>query len=61
MKTSKFRFEVVVEVNGHEDLSKPLVAAHIRAAVESWGGQYRPDHPLFPTRISRVAVKKVKS
>lgn len=34
------------------------VMGYVRDAVKSWGGQFPPDHPMFPTNI-KVRVKEV--
>ena len=35
------------------------IAAHTRDAVRSWGGQYHPESPLFPTNLV-VSVRPVQ-
>lgn len=54
MAKKKLTFLVTVKVE--DDTMVSYVRDHIKSAVESWGGQYPPDDPLFNLR-RKVSVK----
>lgn len=51
-----FEYTVSITLIDPQSLTSNDVREYVRDALGSWGGQYRPDDPLFPTNISRVAV-----
>lgn len=46
----------VVTIETEEKVEREAVQEYIKDAVESWGGQFRPDDPLFSANIIEVKV-----
>lgn len=57
------RRRYIVEVELKEEPHFPMqeyLRNYIREAVDSWGGQFHPDNPLFSANIRKVIVKHYK-
>jgi len=39
-----------------EGVSAEMIAAYIREAVKSWGGQFETEHPMFPRPMLRREI-----
>lgn len=68
----EFIVKIILNENYDQDVSgenvhytynkatKTDIKDYIREAVEHWGGQFHPNHPLFSAHIDKVTVKSVK-
>ncbi len=48
---------VALTIYFHEPPDREDMMDHCVSAVRFWGGQYPPDHPLFPTNIRRIEAR----
>lgn len=53
--TMKARFIVEVELKDEPEHGT-RIRSYVKDAVQSWGGQFHPDDPLFSYNIKRVRV-----
>lgn len=57
----KFQMTVKLELDDStevpEDVNCKDVDTYVRTALESWGGQFKPDHPLHSSNIRKVTCQ----
>ncbi len=52
-----YRVVLHIAVNtGADMITDAEVADHCERAAERWGGQFEPEHPLFPANIEVVGA-----